>query len=41
MKCRGRGAFRRAGKTVLLVSHSMAQVRENCRRAIWIHGIGA
>ncbi len=39
MKCHDRmEAFRRAGKTVLLVSHSMAQVRENCRRAIWIHG---
>lgn len=29
--------FRRAGKTVLLVSHALNQVRENCRRAIWIH----
>jgi homopolymeric O-antigen transport system ATP-binding protein len=30
-------AFRRAGKTVLFVSHALAQVRENCRRAIWVH----
>jgi ABC-type polysaccharide/polyol phosphate transport system ATPase subunit len=38
IKCHDRmEAFRRAGKTVLLVSHAMAQVRENCRRAIWIH----
>jgi ABC-type polysaccharide/polyol phosphate transport system ATPase subunit len=37
-KCRERiGAFRRAGKTVLLVSHDLAQIRENCRRAVWIH----
>ena len=38
MKCRDRmEAFRKAGKTVLLVSHALASVRENCRRAIWIH----
>jgi ABC-2 type transport system ATP-binding protein len=38
MKCHERiGAFRRAGKTVLLVSHALDQVRENCRRAIWLH----
>jgi ABC-2 type transport system ATP-binding protein len=38
LKCRERiDAFRRAGKTVLLVSHDLAQVRENCRRAVWIH----
>jgi len=37
-KCKDRiGAFRRAGKTVLLVSHDLAQVRENCRRGVWIH----
>jgi ABC-type polysaccharide/polyol phosphate transport system ATPase subunit len=37
-KCRERiGAFRRTGKTVLLVSHDLQQVRENCRRAVWIH----
>jgi ABC-2 type transport system ATP-binding protein len=29
--------FRTAGKTVLFVSHALAQVRENCRRAVWIH----
>ena len=38
LKCRDRmEEFRQAGKTVLLVSHSLAQVRENCRRALWIH----
>jgi ABC-type polysaccharide/polyol phosphate transport system ATPase subunit len=38
MKCHERmEAFRRAGKTVLLVSHALDQVRENCRRAVWIH----
>jgi ABC-type polysaccharide/polyol phosphate transport system ATPase subunit len=38
MKCLDRmEAFRRAGKTVLLVSHALPQVRDNCRRAIWIH----
>jgi len=38
IKCHDRmDAFREAGKTVLLVSHAMAQVRDNCRRAIWIH----
>jgi ABC-type polysaccharide/polyol phosphate transport system ATPase subunit len=38
MKCLDRmEAFRRAGKTVLLVSHALSQVRDNCRRAIWIH----
>lgn len=37
-KCRVRmDEFRQAGKTVLLVSHALAQVRENCTRAIWIH----
>ncbi len=39
LKCHDRmEAFRRAGKTVLLVSHALAQVRQNCRRAVWIHG---
>ncbi|MGH9366327.1 MAG: ABC transporter ATP-binding protein [Thermoanaerobaculia bacterium] len=39
IKCHDRmEAFRKAGKTVLLVSHAMAQVRDNCRRAVWIHG---
>ena len=38
MKCRDRiDVFRRAGKTVLLVSHALEQVRANCARAIWIH----
>jgi ABC-type polysaccharide/polyol phosphate transport system ATPase subunit len=38
LKCRGRiEAFRQAGKSVLLVSHDLAQVRENCRRTVWIH----
>jgi ABC-2 type transport system ATP-binding protein len=38
MKCRDRmESFRRAGKTVILVSHDLEQVRSNCRRAIWIH----
>jgi lipopolysaccharide transport system ATP-binding protein len=37
-KCHDRiDAFRRAGKTVLLVSHDLRQVLENCRRVIWIH----
>jgi ABC-type polysaccharide/polyol phosphate transport system ATPase subunit len=39
LKCHDRmEAFRQAGKTVLLVSHALAQVRQNCRRAVWIHG---
>jgi lipopolysaccharide transport system ATP-binding protein len=38
LKCLDRmESFRRAGNTVLLVSHALAQVRDNCRRAIWIH----
>lgn len=38
MKCRDRmESFRTAGKTVLLVSHALAQIRETCRRALWIH----
>jgi ABC-type polysaccharide/polyol phosphate transport system ATPase subunit len=37
-KCKERIAgIRRDGKTVLLVSHSLPQVRDNCRRAIWLH----
>ncbi|HKF43736.1 MAG TPA: ABC transporter ATP-binding protein [Thermoanaerobaculia bacterium] len=37
-KCKERiDAFRKAGKTVLLVSHNLAQVTENCRRTVWIH----
>jgi ABC-type polysaccharide/polyol phosphate transport system ATPase subunit len=38
LKCHHRiEEFRKAGKTVLFVSHALAQVRENCRRAVWIH----
>lgn len=38
MKCLDRmESFRRAGKTVILVSHALPQVRDNCRRAIWFH----
>ena len=38
LKCHARmEEFRRAGKTVFLVSHALVAVRENCRRAIWIH----
>jgi homopolymeric O-antigen transport system ATP-binding protein len=38
MKCHQRiEDFRKAGKTVLFVSHALTQVRENCRRAVWIH----
>ena len=37
-KCHDRMAdFRKAGKTVLFVSHSLSLVRENCARTIWIH----
>ena len=31
-------AFRKNGKTILFVSHSMQQVREFCDRAIWLQG---
>lgn len=38
LKCHERiAAFRQAGKTVLLVSHTLEQVRINCGRAIWIN----
>ena len=38
LKCHDRiDAFRQAGKTVLLVSHTLEQIRTNCARAIWIH----
>ncbi|HEV8609934.1 MAG TPA: ABC transporter ATP-binding protein [Thermoanaerobaculia bacterium] len=38
LKCRARmDDFRKAGKTVLLVSHALATIRDNCRRAIWVH----
>ncbi|HTR38364.1 MAG TPA: ABC transporter ATP-binding protein [Bryobacteraceae bacterium] len=36
-KCReALAAFRRAGKSLLFVSHSAPAVREMCRRALWI-----
>jgi len=36
-KCAERMAhFRERGKTFLLVSHSLPDVRESCQRAIWI-----
>lgn len=38
LKCHQRiEDFRKAGKTVLFVSHALTQVRQNCRRALWIH----
>jgi ABC-type polysaccharide/polyol phosphate transport system ATPase subunit len=30
-------SFRQAGKTIVLVSHSPGQIRDNCDRALWIH----
>ncbi|MEO6326411.1 MAG: ABC transporter ATP-binding protein [Thermoanaerobaculia bacterium] len=36
-KCKKRMAnFRDRGKTILLVSHSLADIRDSCQRAIWI-----
>lgn len=36
-KCKERMArFRTSGKTVVLVSHSLQQLRDSCRRIIWI-----
>ena len=29
--------FRRAGKTVIIASHSMQLIRERCTRAVWLH----
>ena len=38
LKCQERmESFRKAGKTILFVSHALAQVRETCQRAVWIH----
>src|SRR5512146_1976801 len=39
-KCRDRMAgFRDAGKTVMLVSHSLGHIRETCSRVLWLdHG---
>jgi len=37
-KCRDRmDAFHARGKTMMLVSHSLSQIRDNCDRAIWLH----
>jgi ABC-type polysaccharide/polyol phosphate transport system ATPase subunit len=37
-KCRDRmDAFHARGKTMMLVSHSLTQIRDNCDRAIWLH----
>ncbi len=38
LKCRARVEdFRKAGRTVFLVSHGLDSIRDNCRRTIWIH----
>jgi ABC-type polysaccharide/polyol phosphate transport system ATPase subunit len=38
LKCQERmKAFRNAGKTILVVSHSAEQVRKTCSRAVWLH----
>jgi ABC-type polysaccharide/polyol phosphate transport system ATPase subunit len=38
LKCQERmESFRKSGKTILFVSHALAQVRDTCRRAVWIH----
>lgn len=38
LKCRARVEdFRKAGRTVFLVSHALDSIRDNCRRTIWIH----
>src|SRR5262249_58608833 len=38
LKCEARmQSFRDAGKTIVFVSHSADQVRDNCNRAVWIH----
>jgi ABC-2 type transport system ATP-binding protein/lipopolysaccharide transport system ATP-binding protein len=38
LKCKQRMAdFRRSGKTVLVVSHDMEQIRANCHRVVWLH----
>jgi ABC-type polysaccharide/polyol phosphate transport system ATPase subunit len=37
-KCHERmEALRDRGKTFMLVSHSLSQIRDNCDRAIWLH----
>ncbi len=38
LKCQARmEEFRRAGKTVLIVSHSLDQLKESCHRVLWLH----
>ena len=37
-KCQERmKGFHDRGKTMMLVSHSLAQIRDNCDRALWLH----
>jgi ABC-type polysaccharide/polyol phosphate transport system ATPase subunit len=37
-KCHDRMAgFHERGKTMMLVSHSLTQIRSNCDRAVWLH----
>ena len=37
-KCHDRmEGFHARGKTMMLVSHSLTQIRDNCDRAIWLH----
>jgi len=37
-KCRERmQSFHDRGKTMMLVSHSLSQIRDNCDRALWLH----
>ncbi len=37
-KCRERmEGFHTRGKTMMLVSHSLSQIRDNCDRAVWLH----
>ena len=37
-KCHDRmDALRSRGKTFMLVSHSLSQIRDNCDRAVWLH----
>jgi ABC-type polysaccharide/polyol phosphate transport system ATPase subunit len=38
MKCQERMEnFRKAGKTILFVSHALEQVRAACQRTVWVH----
>ena len=37
-KCHERmKGFHDRGKTMMLVSHSLSQIRDNCDRALWLH----